>query len=356
MRTPERPCLGRCPRAAPLCRVLAPLLVMWAGLPGTVAASSVDTVVSPINNYVRLTYTGAPGERNDVRISRARNGHVTIADPGATVVPRDVTNTDAGARGVPQSGCAPRGPHVVVCNKPARSSGEVRVLAGDLNDRVRLEAGAAIAVDASGGPGDDVLAGALGGDFLRGGAGDDVLVGGGGRDSLYGDEGADRLSGGAGGDALTPGAGFDLASCGTGGDVVGNPGSGDLVERDCERVARYLVGDGEGSGDASASWRPYPLAVRRGRAVIEVACLWNEDIGTHPCGGSISIRTAGRRSALLGRARFPVRKRAVRRVAVPLTPSGRRLAGRRGGVLAVVSVTGRNTASTGWRIRFRASR
>ena len=171
----------------------------------------------------------------------------------------------------------------------------------------------------------------------NGGRGDDDIADGRGGDHLYGGQGDDRLSGGSGADTLWPGEGFELHSCGAGRDKVQNPGSGDLVERDCETLGRLIGPDDDSPLDAY--WRPYPVSVAGGRAVFEVACLQDYDV-TYPCGGSITLTAAGGDRSLLGRARFPTRTQAVRRVGLPLTRRGRRLAGGRRGVLAVVSVRG----------------
>lgn len=289
-----------------MCALIA-MLVMAAG-----TGLQPTAIASTVKRDLALTYTAAAGERNDLRIDRVAGGYVF---------------TDPGARIVPQAGCASMGPRAVRCTDAGNLGIEVRV--GDLDDRVRAHAG--VSLTAGGGPGND------------------VLIGGSGRDGLYGDAGNDRLYGGPGDDVIGPGAGFDLISCGRGREEVVNPGSGDFVEPSCERLTRFV-----GDGDFDASWRPYPLSVNRSRAVFEVACLVSDF--PQPCGGSISLRAVGRRSRLLGRVRFPVRERAARRVAVALTETGRRLASRRGGVIAVVSVAGRNTAASGWRIKFRVSR
>src|SRR3546814_20029618 len=51
--------------------------------------------------------------------------------------------------------------------------------------------GAAQAIDATGGAGDDVLFGGAGDDTLTGGAGDDLILGGRGNDTLDGGEGSE---------------------------------------------------------------------------------------------------------------------------------------------------------------------
>jgi Ca2+-binding RTX toxin-like protein len=82
-----------------------------------------------------------------------------------------------------------------------------------------------VAVQASGGDGNDVLTGGAGADRLDGGSGNDYLAGTGGDDRLNGGAGDDRLDGGAGRDQLDGGAGDDWLFGGDGNDsLFGNTG------------------------------------------------------------------------------------------------------------------------------------
>lgn len=111
------------------------------------------------------------------------------------------------------------------------SGGEGRDLAnyGGTADGVVVDLGAGTATgneigvdqlsgieDASGGGGDDQLAGDDLDNALSGGAGDDSLSGGAGDDSLTGGRGDDRLDGGAGNDRLVGGTGNDVLIGGAG--------------------------------------------------------------------------------------------------------------------------------------------
>jgi Ca2+-binding RTX toxin-like protein len=89
--------------------------------------------------------------------------------------------------------------------------------------RVNLSTGAATAVaggvlnfqNATGGSGDDLLAGNAASNVLVGGAGNDVLLGGAGKDILQGGDGRDLLAGGSGSDVLDGGGGDDILIGGT---------------------------------------------------------------------------------------------------------------------------------------------
>src|SRR3954453_6866624 len=130
---------------------------------------------------------------------------------------------------------------------------------------VGLPTGVALAVNRTGGSGNDRIVGTNGNDRLRGRDGNDELIGKGGRDLLAGDAGRDRLAGGPGADTLLGGAGRDRSgagggrdgvaagagpdvvrvggggadqvSCGPGNDSVFADGS-DSIGSDCEHVAR----------------------------------------------------------------------------------------------------------------------
>ena len=131
-------------------------------------------------------------------------------------------------------------------NTPGHASG------GDGNDAV---AGSGGADELTGGNGNDTLAGGPGpdkvngdngddsldggseDDVLRGGSGDDTVLGGGETDRLQGDGGADTLDGGLGPDLYTGGSGSDTADYSSRGnpvfvDLDGNPDDGEVDEGD----------------------------------------------------------------------------------------------------------------------------
>jgi hypothetical protein len=155
-----------------------------------------------------VTYTAAPGERNDVTVTASVDG-VTVDDAGASVT--------AGRA------CDQLGPHTARCY-PRGDRPFTQVLAGDGDDAVRAiaEPGSAMVFSLSGASGDDTLVAADSGSVLDGGPGADTLEGGPGDDSLTGGPGSDTLTGGAGDDSITP----DGEGAAPGADVVdGGPGS-----------------------------------------------------------------------------------------------------------------------------------
>jgi hypothetical protein len=120
----------------------------------------------------------------------------------------------------------------------------------------------AIAIQADGGPGndlialietegDDHLAGGEGDDSIQAGPGNDVLEGGPGNDELRGEAGKDTLSGGPGNDQLiasevglesatkTAGAEPDTVECGTGTDTVYADAT-DTVAADCDELGDVI--------------------------------------------------------------------------------------------------------------------
>ena len=106
--------------------------------------------------------------------------------------------------------------------------------------------------DLSGLAGDDTLVGGNGRDTLRGGADNDTLKGGKARDTLLGEDGGDvlkgggakdTLKGGKGTDTLIGGAGFDRLFGGAGrDDFVYNSASDAGIGSDIERIRKFVVG------------------------------------------------------------------------------------------------------------------
>ncbi|MDR5652616.1 calcium-binding protein [Ruixingdingia sedimenti] len=100
----------------------------------------------------------------------------------------------------------------------------------------------------NGGGGHDFLEGFIGNDVLHGGAGNDTLLGmdgndtiwgGIGHDEIMGDNGRDRLSGDAGNDTIWGGAGIDTLSGGDGADLLYGDGGNDLISGDGGADALY---------------------------------------------------------------------------------------------------------------------
>jgi Ca2+-binding RTX toxin-like protein len=93
-------------------------------------------------------------------------------------------------------------------------------LFGDGDEDIELDAESVEHVNVMGGPGADILDGALYPDALslHGNAGDDVVIGGLVQDHLYGEDGDDTIEGGGGGDRLFGGPGDDVEDGGDGHD------------------------------------------------------------------------------------------------------------------------------------------
>jgi Ca2+-binding RTX toxin-like protein len=241
-----------------------------------------------------VTFRGAPGEENTVRIE-AGGTTVTVED----WVP--MTTPDCDQLDIDFVSCTvPKGTRVAVELGDIRDSVWVearwvgRIAGGDGDDVITvfgpkvdggdvyggpgddtLQYQTAVAGDLHGGPGDDFLAAEYDarGAVMEGGQGDDVLVAGYGsrglvahgdlgddrlvgssaRDRLYGGPGldslegkgqADRLFGELGSDLLFGGSGSDLIRGGRGGDhILGGPGR-DIVHGDRDRD-RLFMRDGQ---------------------------------------------------------------------------------------------------------------
>ena len=101
-------------------------------------------------------------------------------------------------------------------------SGITRIVgsAGDGNDTIRIDSAVTIAVELSGGLGDDELFAGGGAALLRGDEGDDLLMGGASDDQLFGGTGADTLLGEGGNDLLEGNDGDDMLDGGDGEDTL----------------------------------------------------------------------------------------------------------------------------------------
>jgi Ca2+-binding RTX toxin-like protein len=177
-------------------RLLLPALAVLALLPTTAARAATVTATTATEYeehdgrtvHVTVHVTAAPGERNDLVVSRPATG--SAGDP--------IVISDAGAAPAAGSGCTAGAAGAVICAAPTGAVTTVDITLGDRDDR--LTAGRVAALKADGGEGDDTLAvtGSTGSTLL-GGPGADVLTGGDGIDVLDGGPGADRMQGGAGG-------------------------------------------------------------------------------------------------------------------------------------------------------------
>ncbi len=110
-------------------------------------------------------------------------------------------------------------------------------------------------MDATGGSGDDTLAGCALDDSLSGAAGNDSLTGGDGHDELNGNTGNDTVSGGSGDDWVLGGKDNDLVDGGTGNDIVyGNLGNDTALGGEGADTVRGGQGDDSVSGGAGDDW------------------------------------------------------------------------------------------------------
>jgi serralysin len=149
-----------------------------------------------------LLYEGARGEINDLTISKARKGTLTVSDRGAPITPG--------------AGCWHRSRRSVSCD--AKGITQIVAKGNDLDDtlvndtRIRSR--------------------------LDGGDGKDRVVGGSKGDVLYGGDDQDRMSGRGGKDIIQArGVWADASRCGGGRDTVLADWS-DSVRPSCESVDR----------------------------------------------------------------------------------------------------------------------
>jgi hypothetical protein len=191
---------------------------------------------------------------------------------------------------------------------------------------------------------------------ILGGGGDDLLAGDDGRSYLAGGPGRDRLVGRGGGDFLgifiargpdgnpppPASAAGDAVRCGDGYDVVGGRGNTDFTPASCEML---LVRRAEND---YTNITAYP-DVDPPRPAFGFICR-DPEFSVPKCSGFIELRrTTGE---VLARGRIP-ENRTAPTVRLRVTPLGRRLARRPGGVIAAVTFRGRNLPLAGWTIRFR---
>jgi Ca2+-binding RTX toxin-like protein len=216
-------------------------------------------------------------------------------------------------------------------------------LGGD--DNITVGQVGSFSVTASGGSGNDTLAGGGSSETVLGGPGNDTITPGGGIDFVSADDGDDRVT--------VRDHTADLASGGAGNDsVVADPGNLDILQG-FEAVDRT---PGVGPPPVvpprpvDTSTRPVTIRagtvkVRRGKAPIRLSC---PAAASANCTGSLTLRTAkpvrlaGLRAVLeLGSRRYDLAPGASKTLRVRLAKGSRRLA-RRNGHLRVRAV-----ASTG---------
>jgi hypothetical protein len=173
---------------------------------------------------------------------------------------------------------------------------------------------------------------------ITGGKGDDRLAGDNRANTLIGGGGSDRLIGRRGADTLIPGEGGGRMSCGVHRDRISGPSSEVLIDQDCETVIDPI-------GTTLAA---YPRASARGVLRYRAGCPPTPDFVVDEaitrCVGTVRLHHAGREDRLLGSGTFPARRRARRMVTLDLSSLGRRLASRRQGVRATLSVDIRTNA------------
>ncbi len=208
--------------------------------------------------------------------------------------------------------------------------------------------------DVMGGNAGDRLSGDDRGNLILGGLGDDVLTGRGGGDTLRGEGDDDTLDGGSGDDALDGFTGLDAFSCGPGRDSVLDPVGGELLEPHCDSAA-FAFGP---YGEDSIAFAPYPFFRSSRRVAFRTGCpsYEGDDGEFRACTVAITLREASGARRVLGSGRVSIRResRVPPAVRVALTPRGRRLASRPGGVPATVTASGRNLPRIGWTITLRA--
>lgn len=195
--------------------------------------------------------------------------------------------------------------------------------------------------DVAGGHGDDVLRGDDDVNWMYGGPGDDVLSARGGDDFLYGEAGSDRLVAGSGDDHLAGGRAADSFSCGADGDVVIGPSADELIQRPCESLSFER-------GDNTNAFDPFPSLRSPTSVGFRMRCPFSEGYYVS-CRIGFTLRETGGAHRVLGRGRLANAVRApVPTIMVALTPTGRRLAARPGGVTATATAILVRTADGRW--------
>ncbi|MEA2467857.1 MAG: hypothetical protein QOJ57_1983, partial [Thermoleophilaceae bacterium] len=121
----------------------------------------------------------------------------------------------------------------------------------------------------------------------------------------------------------------------------------DFVAPDCEKV---LVIDARFAGFTA---RPYPTRAGPRAVTFRFGCpRYVSAKKRGPCSGKLVLAETGGRGRLLGLGRVS-RSPSARPVRATLTPLGRRLARKKSGVLATLTLKGKRLPSIGWTIRLR---
>jgi Ca2+-binding RTX toxin-like protein len=211
-------------------------------------------------------YVGNVGPGNPYADVNRDNNTIFSASPVVTVVP-DGEPTFNGTSGKDVVKITQNQTHVIVTDNgvvTARSLTDTPALniqLGASPDKLLADPSVTIALNVSGGGGNDTLIGGSGNDQLSGSggrdkiygeAGNDYLIGGGANDYLEGDAGADTCSGGTGNDKLVGGDGKDYLLGGAGDDqfysqdglvdtLSGGPGS-DSSQSDASDIKASIEG------------------------------------------------------------------------------------------------------------------
>lgn len=348
------------------------LTAVVAALPSTASAATVSV------DGTAIRYVAAPGEGNQPSVGRPSTDRLTVFENGGRLVAGD--------------GCMTADGFTAECSGPGLidavmdlGDGDDRATAGPGADRIDAGPGDDVLEDGDAGdsPSHDVLDGGPGHDVadyssrrssvifdlaaetglddesddvidiesVYGGSRNDALRGDDERNGLRGNGGRDVLHGRGDNDALRGGPGADRLDCGPGRDRAFVNTRGDFVAPGCERAVfekrEFFYG-----------MRPYPMNLRPRSVTFRVECA--ETLSTQkgtPCRGRLVIRKS-RTKTVLGRAKI-ARAAGARGVRVALTPAGRRLAARPGGVRASVRVTVNDIfvdATAGYTIRLKSHR
>jgi Ca2+-binding RTX toxin-like protein len=177
-----------------------------------------------------ISFFADPGEGNNVTVSIANNGTLTISDSNSPIV-LDSAGTAASV------GFTGSGTNTITGGDLTKFTdlffklgdcddvltlrefaGDIDVEAGAGNDQVILNVPDGASISLEGENGNDTLRGGSGSDVLLGGDGDDVLNGGDGVDTVDGDSGDDLLNGDDGNDVLRGDSGNDTMDGGDGND------------------------------------------------------------------------------------------------------------------------------------------
>jgi len=197
--------------------------------------------------------------------------------------------------------------------------------------------------------------GGRGRDRLAGNNGPNIIDGGGGADRLFGRDGNDELAFREG--SISCGRGLDVVF-----DDVNNTRHGGLVAPRADDELGYLQPDCEsfrprGGYPSLPSLPAYPARLRPSWVGYRVSCGRDTYANVVACSGAVRLTETFGRHRLLGRRAFPRGRWTGRMVGVRLTPVGRRLASRRRGVRARITIRGLRIGSPlRWTIQLQVPR